>query len=173
MVPNFIGDWQIGLKRFKETNPHFPDFDGLGQPVFAGWIFNGFDTARKRRSDSEIKAGAPVKDKIMVQADKTMHDRIVKAINDDLVANLRQKIVGFSGVVAKPTIDFRIGDIEDANVLIQNSLWLSVPLAELDKHEQVVSLQDKRRWAENQKEQIGLLRTKIGEAANNVIKLCA
>lgn len=172
MVPTFVADWQIGLKRFKETNPHFNEFDNLGQPVFAGWIFNGFDTARKRRTEAEIKAGAEVKEKVMIQADKTMHDRIVKAINEDLVANLQKKIAGYKSVAEKPTKDFRLGDIEDANVLIQNSLWLSVPLAELDKHDQVISLQDKRRWADNQKEQIALLRSKIDEAASNVIALC-
>ncbi|WP_080423972.1 ParA family protein [Burkholderia ubonensis] len=50
MVPSFITDWDIGLTRFKATNPHFDEFDNLGSPVFAGWIFNGFDTARKRRT---------------------------------------------------------------------------------------------------------------------------
>lgn len=172
MVPTFIADWQIGIKRFKDTNPHFADFDKLGQPVFAGWVFNGFDTARKRRSEVEMSVNAELKDKQMVQADKTMHDRIVRAINEDLVASLKKNISGYDAICRHPAKDFRVGDIEDANVLIQNSIWLSVPLAELAKHEQVVSLQDKRRWAENQKEQIALLRGKIDETAANVMKIC-
>ena len=59
MVPSFIKDWQSGLKRFMSTNPHFTEFDDLGRPVFAGWIFNGFDTACRRRSPAEIACGAP------------------------------------------------------------------------------------------------------------------
>lgn len=35
MVPNFMKDWQSGLQRFKDANPHFTDFDKLGKPVFA------------------------------------------------------------------------------------------------------------------------------------------
>jgi len=35
MVPSFVNDWEIGLRRFKHTNPHFTDFDDLGRPVFA------------------------------------------------------------------------------------------------------------------------------------------
>ena len=27
MVPSFIRDWNIGLERFRETNPQFSDFD--------------------------------------------------------------------------------------------------------------------------------------------------
>jgi chromosome partitioning protein len=63
-------------------------------------------------------------------------------------------------------------DIEDANVLIQNSLWLNVPLGDLDRYEQVVSLRDRKKWADNQVEQIKLLKNKFAEAANNIIKLC-
>jgi chromosome partitioning protein len=60
MVPSFINDWQIGLNRFTASNPHFADFNNLGQPVFAGWIFNGFDTARKRRSPAAFAQNAPM-----------------------------------------------------------------------------------------------------------------
>ena len=48
MVPSFVTDWEIGLNRFKASNPHYREFDPLGHPVFAGWVFNGFDTARRR-----------------------------------------------------------------------------------------------------------------------------
>jgi chromosome partitioning protein len=61
---------------------------------------------------------------------------------------------------------------EDANVLIRNSLWLNVPLGDLDRHEQVVSLRDRKKWADNQVEQIKLLKNKFAEAANNIVKLC-
>ena len=172
MVPAFISDWHIGLTRFKTTNPHFTEFDNLGKPVFSGWIFNGFDTARTRRTPAEIRAGVAPGEKEMIQADRTMHDRVAKAIRDDLVTNLQKEIKTYSPIASGLPTNFRVGDIEDANVLIQNSLWLSVPLGNLNQHDQVVSLQDRRRWADNQLEQITLIREKFTEAANEVIKVC-
>jgi cellulose biosynthesis protein BcsQ len=172
MVPAFISDWDIGLNRFKATNPHFTDFDNLGKPVFAGWIFNGFDTARKRRTAEEIRAGVDPGEKEMIQADRTMHDRVETAIADDLVNALRTSITRYEPVAANLPRGYRVGDIEDANVLIQNSLWLSVPLSDLNQHEQVVSLRDRRKWADNQIEQINLFRQKFGEAAENVVRIC-
>jgi chromosome partitioning protein len=171
MVPSFISDWDIGLTRFKASNPQFEEFDDLGKPVFAGWIFNGFDTARERRTPEEIKAGV-VKDKAMIKADETMHDRLEKAVKDDLVATLTKKITSFAPVANNIPAGFRIGDIEDANVLIQNSLWLSVPLGQLTAHQQVVSLYDRRKWAPNQEEQILLLRSKFQNAAKEVLAIC-
>jgi chromosome partitioning protein len=175
MVPSFVRDWQSGLKRFKETNPHFQEFDHLGMPVFAGWIFNGFDTARERRTQKELKAGVAPKEKAMVQADETMHGRIVKAIQDDLVGKLNSSISGISGYSPIAKIPFngcRIGDIEDANVLAQNSLWLSVPISQLDNHSPISNLQDRTRWADNQVEQIRLIGSKFDEMAQNLIKIC-
>jgi len=171
MVPSFVADWDIGLARFRASNPQFKEFDDLGKPVFAGWVFNGFDTARERRSSAEIAAGI-VKNKQMIMADKTMHNRIEKAVKDDLVTTLTTKITSYAPVAKNIPAGYRIGDIEDANVLIQNSLWLSVPLGQLTDHQQVVSLYDRRKWAPNQEEQIKLLRSKFKEASDRVIAIC-
>jgi chromosome partitioning protein len=172
MVPSFISDWQIGIKRFKDTNPNFTEFDRLGDPIFAGWVFNGFDTAKKRRNQEEIRANAPLGEKEMIQADRTMHERVSLAIKDDLVGNLQQKIKEFSPVAPGLPPNFQIGDIEDANVLIQNSLWLSVPLGQLAAHKQVTSLQDRTNWAWNQLEQIELIRGKFDHTASLVESIC-
>ena len=107
-----------------------------------------------------------------MQADKTMHDRLAQAIQDDLVGSLTKHIDGYEPLCSGLARPYRIGDIEDANVLIQNSLWLNVPLGQLDEHDQVASLQDRRGWAGNQIEQIKLLRSKFGEMANSVIAHC-
>lgn len=172
MVPAFIDDWQIGLARFKQTNPHFTDFDDLGKPVFAGWIFNGFDTARKRRTTTELAKGTPEHDKQMILADQTMHDRIESAITTDLVGRLKAGITTYNPVAQALPQGYRVGDIEDANVLIQNSLWLSVPIGELDKHQQVAGLQDRTTWRQNQIDQIQMLKGKFDELADNVIANC-
>ena len=44
---------------------------------------------------------------------------------------LTQHIGSFEPVANGLPDNYRIGDIEDANVLIQNSLWLSVPIGQL------------------------------------------
>jgi hypothetical protein len=172
MVPSFISDWQIGLTRFQAMNPNFRDFDALGKPVFAGWIFNGFDTARQRRTPQAIAAGAPTGTREMIQADRTMHDRVSRAIMDDLVGSLRRNITTFTPIANGLLANYRIGDIEDANVLIQNSLWLNVPIGQLEYYDQVVTLQDRRQWAGNQIEQIRLIRTKFDEIAMKIERLC-
>jgi hypothetical protein len=172
MVPSFIKDWQIGIDRFRSTNPHFQDFDTLGKPVFAGWVFNGFDTARTRRSPKEIEDNAPQKDKKMVRADGAMHARIASAINDDLVNSLKKNISNYEPIAINSATNHQIGDIEDANVLIQNSLLLNVPLGSLDKHQQVIDLYNRQKWAESQLEQIKLIRTKFNETADHIIKIC-
>ncbi|MGB3534448.1 MAG: AAA family ATPase [Microcoleaceae cyanobacterium] len=172
MVPNFVKDWQSGLGRFKEANPHYEGFNSLGEPVFAGWVFNGFDTATKRRTSSEIEKNIPKGSKEMIQADETMHNKMSEAVKSSLCKPLQDKIETYSSVANIDTEHLRIGDIEDANVLIQNSLWLNVPLGELEKFDQVASLQARRKWSPNQKEQIQLLKAKFSELADNVIRIC-
>ena len=172
MVPSFVRDWKTGLGRFKEANPHYDEFDALGRPRFAGWIFNGFDTARQRRSQSEIQRGVSPKQRQMVQADRTFHDRLNDAIADDLVSRLSPTSLGYDAVASSLDSPYRIGDIEDANVLIQNSLWQNVPLGQLHTVQQLTNLQDRSAWAWNQLEQIDLLRTKLEELSQRVETIC-
>lgn len=172
MVPAFVQDWQTGLSRFKQSNPQFADFDRWGQPKYAGWVFNGFDTARERRTAAEIAADAPVGQKRMMRADQTMHERLVEAIGH-LQTTLSNGVISYYRPIAQNGApNTQIGDIEDANVLIQNSLWLHVPLGELENHQQVVSLDARSNWRPNQIEQIQLLRAKFAEMAQNIINIC-
>lgn len=172
MVPNFVDDWRTGLQRFKQANNNFTSFDDLGKPVFAGWIFNGFDTAAKRRSAVELTAQVPLGPREMIRADQTMHDRIVEAVEDDLAEVLGTRITHYRPVADGLPENYRVGEFEDANVLIQNSLWLSVPLGELRAHQQVASLRDRQGWAENQLTQIELFRTKFEECAQRLVAVC-
>jgi chromosome partitioning protein len=172
MVPNFIQDWDSGLSRFKGSNPNFTDFDTLGMPKFGGWIFNGFDTSRERRTSQEIATGVPQKEKVMVRADRTFHERIQSAITNDLVNILNARITRYHPVSNAFNGDFQIGATEDANVLIQNSLWQNVPISQLDQFQQVTTLQDRINWASNQIEQIHLLRDAFNEIAEKIIVNC-
>ena len=172
MVPSFVSDWGIGLDRFQQFNPNYTEFDDLGHPVFAGWVFNGFDTARTRRSAQAIARGAPLGERAMVRADATMHERVSEAISSDLVGQLNRRITGYLPVSASLDGNWQIGDIEDANVLIQNSLWLNVPLGRLGGYQQVTSLQERSQWAPNQREQIDLIRQKFVVLAENVETHC-
>ena len=171
MIPAFLTDWTTGLARFKKNNPHFTKFDLMGRPVFAGWVFNGFDTARVRRSPKEIEADAALKAKELVRADKTHHERITNAVRSDLVSKL-QAIPTHTAVAPGLSSSYQIADVEDANVLIQNSLWLNVPLSQLDTVKQVVDLQNRANWAANQLEQIELIRQKLADFANRVVSIC-
>ncbi|MEB1136935.1 AAA family ATPase [Xanthomonas campestris pv. campestris] len=171
MVPAFVNDWNTGLARFKETNPHYDYFNEFGRPVFAGWVFNGFDTASKRRNAIEM-ASKPKGPKEMTQADRTLHERLGRAVKEALVAPLREKIKDYQAVLEGLPENFQVGDIEDANVLIQNSIWLSVPLGELEKHNQVASLIDRRAWNDNQIKQIRLFKEKFNETATTLITTC-
>ena len=172
MVPSFIRDWGTGLERFQLSNPHYTEFNDLGHPVFAGWVFNGFDTRRTRRTADQIDVEAPLGPRMMVRADATMHERVSQAIRDDLVGQLNHGITGY--VPVSPTLagDWQIGDIEDANVLIQNSLWLNVPIGRLGGYQQVTSLQERTQWATNQRDQIDLIQGKFDLLADNVITHC-
>lgn len=172
MIPAFIRDWKTGLVRFKESNPHYTEFDNLGVPVFAGWIFNGFDTTRERRTQKQMALKVKPLKRKMVQADKTFCDRIEKAISDSLVSSLKKEDIGYDGVASKAVNPYQIGDIEDANVLIQNSLWQNVPIGRLRTVQQVKTLQDRAAWAKNQTDQIDLLRDKFEKLANNVETIC-
>ena len=173
MVPAFISDWTIGLNRFKQSNPHYNEFDPLGAPIFSGWVFNGFDTARRRRTPEQIAQKEPLGEREMVQADETMHSRVVEAVREDLVDKLSQQITSYCPVAKDLSDNYRIGDIEDANVLVQNSLWLNVPIGKLGEHRQIAQLQDRTQWAPNQREQIDLIGGKFAELAHNVVKYCA
>ncbi|MFA1286259.1 transcriptional regulator, partial [Xanthomonas axonopodis pv. nakataecorchori] len=85
---------------------------------------------------------------------------------------LRENIENYQAVLEGLPENFQVGDIEDANVLIQNSIWLSVPLGELEKHSEVASLIVRRSWNDNQIKQIRLFKEKFNEIATTLITTC-
>jgi len=156
MLPKFLDDWKTGIKRFKEDNPHFKEFDHLGSPKFAGWIFNGFDT-RGESEDGEKK---------QIKADQVHYGRISDAVKEHLIQN--EKLRSANGIVD----DGILGKIEDMNTLIQNSIWLNVPIGQLGEFKPVRNLRDSGKWASNQLKQIELLKNQFEKIAKNIICRC-
>jgi chromosome partitioning protein len=153
MLPQFVSDWETGLTRFKQNNYGSSEYDKLGQPKYAGWIFNGYDTRSSK----------------MLRADQA-HYQNIDAANTQLGNNLKNSVKGYDAVLNKKDLSYNIGTVEDMNVLIQNSLWLSVPASKLKDHQQVKSLTgDKQKWSEAQLVLIDKISTQIGAVADNII----
>lgn len=146
MLPEFIQDWNDGYARFAKSNPHINKYKQLGRPKFGGMIFNGFDM----RSGSHVKA------------DKIHLDHLKKAIKSKFIDNdaVICGDVGGDGV---------IGEVEDMNVLIQNSIWQSIPIRNLRGVGPLKTLQEKGNWASNQIRQIGEIGNAFDEIAKKII----
>ena len=160
VLPKFISDWNQGLQRFKDSNPAYDSFDTLGQPRFAGWIFNGYDT----------------RDGSVVQADQRHRDRLQSAVTNDLMKKLSDdKVISklynpiADGLGNKPLI----GEIEDMNVLIQNSLWQNVPISQLEHVQQIRALRDRGSWAPDQLKNIRKIGKAFKSMAQRIIEICS
>lgn len=153
MLPQFVADWNNGIERFKANNYGSKEYDQLGKPVYAGWIFNGFDT----RSN------------VMLRADSAHYSNIDSA-NNKLAEELEQRIKSYDPVLDNNTDSFNMGRVEDMNVLVQNSLWLNVPAARLDQHQQVKDLTgNKQKWSAAQLTLIGKIRIQMNYVADTII----
>ncbi len=150
MLPTFTADWRSGFERFSKANPQLNKYKTIGQPKFAGWIFNGFDT----------RGGG------YVRADSIHAQNIRRQIKSDIIDNEEIPIA------ENIDDDSMLGDIEDMNVLVQNSIWQSVPVGELNNFRPLKTLQDKGSWGQNQRESIEQIANKFSQMADNVIKVC-
>lgn len=150
MIPMFVEDWNSGYQRFKNANPNINKYYDIGNPKFAGWIYNGFDTQKNN----------------IVKADYIHYQEIKKSIEIEIINNSKIKKSQYL-----PN-EYKAGEIEDMNVLIQNSIWQSIPVASLEKYRPMKSLQDKGSWAPRQIQLIHKLGDKFMELADNVITVC-
>lgn len=152
MLPQFIADWETGLQRFKQNNYGSTEFDHLGKPKYAGWIFNGFDTRSAK----------------MLRADQAHYENIADA--NVRLASALKGIKSYSAVHGNAAKKYNIGSVEDMNVLIQNSLWQSIPASKLDQHQQVKNLSgDKQKWSAAQLKLIGDVRAQINSVARTIM----
>jgi chromosome partitioning protein len=153
MLPQFLADWANGLERFKQNNYGSKEYDLLGKPKYAGWIFNGYDT----RSQKMLRAD---------QAHYTNIDTANRRLATDLFVNIKTH----DAVVSRAGEDYNMGNVEDMNVLIQNSLWMSVPASRLDSFGQVQSLTgNKQKWSDAQLILIGKVRSQINTLADRIL----
>lgn len=152
MLPDFVQDWSVGLTRFNAANPHDSQFSAFGRPLFAGWIYNGFDTRM-----GEI-----------VPADKTHQVNIETAVTENLVGPLAAR-----GLVApKLGAPFQVGDIEDMNVLVQNSLHYNLPVSQLLTRKPLHASGVTGGWSPKQKELVNKLGDKFNGLAAAVEQVC-
>ncbi|MDQ1156604.1 chromosome partitioning protein [Sphingomonas sp. SORGH_AS 950] len=153
MMPQFITDWENGIDRYKQNNYASKDYDGYGKPRYAGWIFNGFDTRSQR----------------MLRADQAHYANIQNA-NQQLAKDLTGSIKNYTPVVDAFGPGFNVGKVEDMNVLIQNSLWMSVPASKLKGFSQVKGLSsDRSQWSAAQIGLIDKIKGQIDQMADNII----
>jgi cellulose biosynthesis protein BcsQ len=152
MLPIFVQDWTEGLARFKQANPFYADYDLLGRPVFAGWVYNGFDR----------RAGA------IVPADRVHQANIETKVANDLVGPLRTINLVANGLAGP----YQVGQIEDMNVLVQNSLLHSAPVSQLGNFRQVQGLGAGGGWSQSQRGLIGTLGGSFNALSNNVQLYC-
>lgn len=150
MLPTFFADWTSGYQRFKDSNPQIRKYDGLGKPKFAGWIFNGYDTLSGN----------------YVQADRIHHDNIAASINQHIISN-----PNIECAIGLPP-NSRIGEIEDMNVLVQNSTWQNAPVSQLENYHPLKNLQRRLNWSKSQIAQINLFKRKFAEIADSIINIC-
>ncbi|MGI2903163.1 ParA family protein [Tolypothrix sp. VBCCA 56010] len=161
-LPRFLKEWQLGCQQYSTNNPHNQRYINLGKPVFAGWIFNGYDT---RKPKNEIN-------KKIIAADYVMGTKIAKSVKE-LVEKLQNQIKEQPSILQNPSNkSFYLGGIEDMNTLIQNSMWLNCPIAQLDRREPVRNLQDRGQWSPEQLDQIKRLTEAFVDIADRVIKYC-
>ena len=113
-LPKFRDDWEQGIRRSSAQSNTL--ISGKGQPKFAGWVFNGFDTRRK--------PGQPLPSEIA--ADAAHRDKIIESVKNDLRPKL-SSITTYSAVAAF-TQDTPVAKVEDLNVMAPDSILQGVPL---------------------------------------------
>lgn len=162
ILPRFIKEWEIGCQLHNSNNPYNQKYINLGKPVFADWIFNGYDTRKPKYE----------RNKKIIVADNVMGSKIIQGVKK-LVETLENQIKEHLSVLQNhPSEIFWLGGIEDMNVLVQNSMWLNCPIAKLDQMEPVRKLQIRGQWSPNQLAQITRLKNNFSSIADNVIKHC-
>lgn len=138
VLPRFIDDWEQGKSRYLQSNSYDQIIPTKGQPKFGGWIFNGFDTRKKRGADEILKTGA----------DQAQFLKVKSSINRDLIPKLR-KITAYNAIPDFVT-DIPVANIEDLNVMAPDSIVQNVPIKYLPQAKPTRENVGSGKWASNQ-----------------------
>ncbi|MFD0708195.1 ParA family protein [Photorhabdus akhurstii] len=132
-LPKFNHDWTQGVQRSSATSNTL--IGQKGQPKFAGWIFNGFD---KRRNPGQAVATE-------IAADAAHRDKIVEAVERDLVAKLKS----IKEYTAVPEFADKepVAKVEDLNVMAPDSILQGVPLRYLHKVKPTREVLARKAWS--------------------------
>lgn len=134
MLPLFIRDWEQGKERYLQSNEYDSFIKSKGMPRFGGWVFNGFDTRKKRNATKKAK----------VDDDEAQFGEVKKSIEERLIKNLAQNIS--SNHAIPEFIDINpIAEIEDLNVMVPDSTVQNVPikyLKEKNQHEKIIAAEN-------------------------------
>jgi cellulose biosynthesis protein BcsQ len=157
VLPSFIRDWTQGKERFERSNPYDKFIPLKGKPKFGGWIFNGFDTTRYRKSRIRKETGA----------DKAHLDKITGEIKSYLIPSLRNigQISNYECipqfVSAEP-----VAKIEDLNTMAREIQRQNVPIKYLSNKRPTIS----RSWSKYQQELMERMNREYDYLASYIIK---
>lgn len=157
VLPQFIADWEQGKSRYLQSNSYDQVIPKKGQPKFGGWIFNGFDTKKKRNASEILKTGA----------DQAQFKKVQGSINDKLIPRLRE-IESYSSIP-----DFvsqaPIASVEDLNVVAPDSIVQNIPIKYLSQSSPTRENVGRGSWSRNQKDLMGKMDAEYDRLAKFMI----
>jgi chromosome partitioning protein len=159
VLPQFIEDWEQGKKRYLQSNTFDDVIPTKGTPKFGGWIFNGFDTKKKRGETEQTKIGA----------DKAHYEKIKEVINNKLIKNLNEKIESYKAVPDFVSNE-PLAEIEDLNAAAPDSIVQNVPIKYLPEHKPTRENYNRSNWAPNQVDLMKKMDAQYDTLADKIIK---
>jgi len=157
MLPIFTNDWNQGTVRYLASNPSDNLIKRKGKPQFGGWIFNGFDTRKRKGVVHEVGA------------DAEHHKSIKNSVKSLLIPDLKKNIESFTAVPSFVT-ENEIGGIEDLNVMAPDSIIQNTPIAYLSKKKPTTALRGRGQWAPNQIQLMNKMTGEYKKIADYIIK---
>lgn len=159
MLPLFIRDWEQGKERYLQSNEYDSFIKSKGMPRFGGWVFNGFDTRKKRNANVKTKLGA----------DEAQFGEVKKSIEERLIRSLSQSITPYNAVPDFIKIN-PIAEIEDLNVMAPDSIVQNVPIKYLKEKKPTRENYSSGKWASNQIDLMNEMDKEYDKMADYVIQ---
>lgn len=155
MLPSFIRDWEQGKQRYLAGNPRDSIITQKGMPKFGGWIFNGFDTRRRKGVKHEVGA------------DAVHHRSINHAIHSSMIPQL--KGIGSYNAVSAFAGKDAVALIEDLNVMAPDSIIQNIPIRYLSRYRPTNALRGRGQWAQNQTDLMNEMAREYDSLAQHIV----